>query len=97
MTGEENDGATERARGAQSGPTQQGPNAAGPGDAHGAPPDDAPGPWGTAERPFHPEGGKPARDPDAAAAEFLARAKSGPPAAGDAGPEAAGDAEKNGG
>ncbi len=97
MTGEENGGAAEHVRGAQSGPTQQGPNAAGPGDAHGAPPDDAPGPWGTAERPFHPEGGKPARDPDAAAAELLARAKSGPQAAGDAGPEAAGDAGEKGG
>jgi hypothetical protein len=84
MTGENNDKAP--------GPTPQGPSAAGPGDAHGAPPDDAPGPWGTGERPFHPEGGKPARDPDAAAAELLARAQSGPPAAGDAGPEAAGDA-----
>ncbi len=79
--------------GKPSGSTRQGPNAAGPGDAHGAPPDDAPGPWGTGERPFHPEGGKPARDPDKAAAELLARGKSGPPAAGDAGPEAAGDAE----
>ncbi len=80
--------------GKASGPTRQGPNAAGPGDAHGAPPDDAPRPWGTGEKPFHPEGGKPASDPDAAAAEVLARAKSGPRATGDAGPEAA--AEKDG-
>ena len=69
-------------------PTHQGPNAAGPGDAHGAAPDDAPGPWGTGERPFHPEGGKPARDPDKAAAELLARANPGPRAEGEAGPEA---------
>ena len=82
---------TDENSGKASGPTRQGPNAAGPGDAHGAPPDDAPGPWGTGERPFHPEGGKPARDPDAAAAEVLARAKSGPSAAGDAGPKAAGE------
>ena len=78
------------------GPTLQGPNAAGPGDAHGVPPDDAPGPWGTGERPFHPEGGKAARDPGKAAAEVLERAKEGPPAAGDAGPEAAGSAAGEG-
>ncbi len=70
-------------------PTGQGPNAAGPGNAHGAPPADAPGPYGTGERPFHPEGGKPARDPDKTAAELLARANPGPRAEGDAGPEAA--------
>jgi hypothetical protein len=93
MTGEESGGAPDQACEARSGPTQQGPNAAGPGNARGAPPDDAPGPWGTAERPFHPEGGKPAHDPDKAAAELLAKSNSGPRAAGDAGPEAAGDAE----
>ncbi len=74
---------------AKPGPTHQGPNAAGPGDTHGVPPDDAPGPWGTGERPFHPEGGKPAHDPDKVAAELLARANPGPRAEGDAGPEAA--------
>ncbi len=77
-------------------PTNQGPNAAGPGDAHAAPPDDAPGPWGTGERPFHPEGGKPAQDPDKVAAELLARANRGPRAEGDAGPEAAGTGEAGG-
>ena len=87
MTGENGGGE------AQTGPTQQGPSAAGPGDAHGAPPDDAPGPWGTGERPFHPEGGKPAQNPDEAAAEVLARANPGPRAEGDAGPEAAGNAK----
>ena len=97
MTGEKNGGTAEHARGARSGPTQQWPNAAGPGNAHGAPPGDAPGPWGTGERPFHPEDGKPARDPDKAAAELLARANGGPQAAGDAGPEAAGDAGEKGG
>ena len=89
MTGENGGGGGE----AQTGPTQQGPSAAGPGDAHGAPPDDAPGPWGTGERPFHPEGGKPAQNPDGAAAEVLARANPGPRAEGDAGPEAAGNAK----
>ena len=89
MTGENGGGGGE----AQTGPTQQGPSAAGPGDAHGAPPDDAPGPWGTGERPFHPEGGKPAQNPDEAAAEVLARANPGPRAEGDAGPGAAGNAE----
>lgn len=80
--------------GTDSEPTRQGPNAAGPGNAHAAPPpDDAPGPWGTDERPFHPEGGKPASDPDKTAAELLARSRGGPSAEGDAGPEAAGEAE----
>jgi hypothetical protein len=69
--------------------TRQGPSAAGPGNAHGTPPADAPGPWGTGERPFHPEGGKPAHDPEKAAAELLARANPGPRAEGEAGPEAA--------
>jgi hypothetical protein len=82
---------------AKPGPTRQGPNAAGAGDAHGAPPDDAPGPWGTGERPFHPEGGKPADDPDKVAAELLARANPGPRAEGDAGPEAAGHSGAEGG
>ena len=67
--------------------TRQGPNAAGPGDAHGVPLDDAPGPWGTGERRFYPEGGKPAHDPDKAAAELLARANPDPRAEGEAGPE----------
>ena len=71
------------------GPTHQGRNVAGPGNAHGVPPDDAPGPWGTGERPFHPEGGKFARDPDKGAAELLANANPGPRAESDAGPEAA--------
>ncbi|TDH60332.1 hypothetical protein E2C06_22725 [Dankookia rubra] len=71
-------------------PTPQGPNAAGPGNAHYGPPRDAPGPWGTGEEPFDPAGGKPAADPAKAAADLLARGKDGPPAAGDAGPEAAG-------
>ena len=79
------------------GPTHQGPNAAGPGNMHGAPPDDAPGRWGTGERSFHPEGGKPADDPDKVAAELLARANPGPRAGGDAGPEAAGHSGAEGG
>jgi hypothetical protein len=72
-------------------PTHQGPNAAGPGNVHGIPPDDAPGPWGTGERPFHPEGGKPAANPEEVAKAVLARSNPGPRAEGDAGPEAAGD------
>lgn len=71
-------------------PTGQGPNAAGPGNRHYGPPRDAPGPWGTGEEPFHPEGGKPAAEPGKAAAEVLSHAKDGPSAEGDAGPEAAG-------
>ena len=88
------DGAAEHAGGAQAAPTRQGPNATGPGNAHAAPPpDDAPGPWGTGERRFHPTGGEPAPDPDKAAAELLARSNPGPRATGDAGPQAAGEAE----
>ncbi len=75
-------------------PTHQGPNAAGPGDTHGTPPDDAPGPWGTGERPFHPAGGKPAENPEAAAKAVLDQANQGPRAEGDAGPEAAGKADR---
>ena len=72
-------------------PTPQGPNAAGPGNRHYGPPRDAPGPWGTGEVPFHPEGGKPAADPAQAAEALLRHGEDGPPAVGDAGPEAAGD------
>ena len=78
-------------------PTHQGSNAAGLGDAHDAPLADASGPWGPGERPFHPEGGKPADDPDKVAAELLARANPGPRAEGDAGPEAAGHSGAEGG
>ena len=77
-------------------PTRQGPNAAGLGDAHGDPPADAPGPWGTGERPFHPEGGEPAHDPNKVAAELLARANPGPRAEGDAGPAAEGGGQAGG-
>ncbi|MCB4820985.1 hypothetical protein [Roseicella aerolata] len=72
------------------GPTQQGPNAAGPGDRHALPPEDAPQPWGTGEKPFHPEGGKPAANPEAEAEKLLARQRTGQAAEGDAGPKAAG-------
>lgn len=89
--GEEGRKTPEQASETRSGPTHQGPNAAGPGNAHGIPPDDAPGPWGSAERPFHPEGGKPASDPDRVAAELLARSNNDARATDDAGPEAAGD------
>ena len=76
-------------------PTAQGPEAGGPGNRNAAPPEDAPPPWGTAERPFDPEGGKPAANPDEVAKEVLARANPGPKAPGNAGPEAAGsDPEK---
>ncbi len=74
----------------KSGQTQQGPNAAGPGDRHALPPDNAPQPWGTGEKPFDPRGGKPAADPDAKAEELLDQHRSGQAARGDAGPEAAG-------
>lgn len=72
------------------GATQQGPNAAGPGNAHGVGPKDAPQPWGTGEEPFDARGGRPARDPEAKTEELLARQRSGRAAAGVAGPEAAG-------
>ena len=75
-------------------PTQQGPNAAGPEDRNALPPEDAPQPWGTGEKPFHPDGGKPAADPEAKAEELLAQHRSGRAAEGDAGPEAAGKAGK---
>ncbi|SDB63245.1 hypothetical protein [Belnapia rosea] len=79
------------------GPTHQGPNAAGPGNLHSEPPRDAPGPWGTGERPFHPEGGKPAADPARAAEAVLSHGNPGPAAEGDAGPEAAGKPGPDGG
>jgi hypothetical protein len=67
-------------------PTPQGVQGAGPGNRHGLPPDDSPG-WGARQdRPFHPEGGRPAADPEGEAAKLLARARTGPPAEGDAGP-----------
>ena len=72
------------------GPTQQGPNAAGTGNRHARPPEDAPGPWSTGEAPFHPKGGEPAPDPEAMAEEVLARSRTGRAAEGDAGPEATG-------
>ncbi|MDO9710691.1 hypothetical protein [Paracraurococcus lichenis] len=71
-------------------PTPQGPEAAGPGNAHGAAPQDAPQPWGTDEAPFDPRGGSPAADPEARAEELLAQHRTGRAAAGDAGPEVAG-------
>ena len=86
MSGERD---TRPAAGGTPRPTAQGPNAAGPGNRHYGPPRDAPDPWGTGEEPFHPEGGKPAADPDKAAAELLAHANDGPRASGDAGPTAA--------
>ena len=72
-------------------PTPQGFQAAGPGNAHGVPPGDAPGHDGEATRPFHPEGGKPAADPEAMAKRLLDAANPGPPAEGDAGPLGAGE------
>jgi hypothetical protein len=77
-------------------PTPQGPNPAGPGNRHYGPPRDAPGPWGTGEKSFHPEGGKPAADPAEAAEELLAHGKDGKAAAGNVGPEAAGEKDAAG-
>ena len=77
-------------------PTAQGPNAAGPDNAHYGPPRDAPGPWGTGEEPFDPEGGKPAANPEKAAADLLAHSKDGEPIVGQAGPEATRDESKTG-
>lgn len=67
-------------------PTPQGPQNAGPGNAHGAPVEDSPGPSGLDLRPFDPEGGRPASDPEAMAERVLKQAETGPKAEGDAGP-----------
>ncbi len=75
-------------------PTPQGPKAAGPGNAHGVPPEDSPGDSGLDERPFHPEGGRPAADPEAMAQRVLKQAETGPKSKGDAGPLGVGDKDK---
>jgi hypothetical protein len=67
-------------------PTPQGPKAAGPGNAHGVQPDDAPDDSNQQERPFDPDGGRPAADPDATAERVLKQAERGPKTEGDAGP-----------
>ncbi|WP_372623169.1 hypothetical protein [Falsiroseomonas sp.] len=74
-------------------PTPQGYQAAGPGNLHGVPPDDAPGEPGAERVPFHPDAGRPAEDTEAMAQRVLDQARRGPPAKGDAGPLAAGQTE----
>ncbi len=74
-------------------PTPQGFKAAGPGNLHGIPPEDSPGDAGLDLKPFHPEGGRPAQDPEAMAQRVLDQGREGPPASGDAGPLAAGKKE----
>lgn len=63
-------------------PDRQHPTPQGPGDRHGVPPDDAPGLWGTGERPLDPTGGKPAADPKEAVRKVLDQGNTGPEAAG---------------
>ena len=75
------------------GKTPQGLGAQGPGNAHGTP---AAHERDTGDKPFDPEGSKPASDTEAMARKVLDYANKGPRAAGDAGPEAAGD-KKSGG
>lgn len=82
-------GGTKGGKPNQKQPTAQGPEAAGPGNRHGTPPDNAPGLWGTGERSFDPAGGKPAAKPEETARKVLDQANPGPKAEGDAGPEAA--------
>jgi hypothetical protein len=65
-------------------PTPQGFGSAGPGNAHGLPPDKSSGDAGMEARPF--TGGRPAADPEAMARRVLDQARTGPPAEGDAGP-----------
>jgi hypothetical protein len=65
-------------------PTPQGFGSAGPGNAHGLPPDRSSGDAGSEARPFTE--GRPAADPEAMARRVLDQARKGPPAEGDAGP-----------
>jgi hypothetical protein len=67
-------------------PTPQGPQGAGPGNRHGAPPRDIDAPSGLPEHPFDAEAGRPAKDPEAMARKVLDEANPGPKAEGDAGP-----------
>jgi hypothetical protein len=68
-------------------PAGQGLGAQGPGNQHGIPAAHEPD---TEARPFDPQGGKPAQDPDAMAKKLLDHANTGPQSADDMGPEAAG-------
>jgi hypothetical protein len=65
-------------------PTPQGFGSAGPGNAHGLPPDESSGDAGMEACPFTE--GRPAADPEAMARRVLDQARTGPPAEGDAGP-----------
>ncbi|RKK01001.1 hypothetical protein EBE87_00745 [Pseudoroseomonas wenyumeiae] len=69
------------------GKTPQGPGAQGPGNAHGTPAEHEPD---TEDKPFDPEGGKPASDTEAMAWKVLDYANKGPSAGRGAGPEGAG-------
>lgn len=70
-----------------SGPRPQGLGAQGPGNAHGIPADHEPDVEG---RPFSPEGGRPAQDPDAMARKVLNRTPPGPASDDGAGSDGAG-------
>jgi hypothetical protein len=70
-------------------PTPQGFGSAGPGNAHGLPPDNSSGDAGMEARPFTE--GRPAADPEAMAQRVLDQARKGPRAEGDAGPLGAQD------
>jgi hypothetical protein len=73
-------------------PTPQGFKAAGPGNLHGVPQENSPGDAGLDLEPFHPDEGRPAKDPEAMAQRVLGQARRDPPAKGDVGPLAAGQA-----
>ncbi len=78
-------------------PTPQGPQGAGPGNRHGAPPRDIDAPSGLPEHPFDAEAGRPAKDPEAMARKVLDEANPGPKAEGDAGPMGKGGGASTGG
>jgi hypothetical protein len=67
-------------------PTPQGFQSAGPGNVHGVPPEDSPAQGGLEERPFSPEGGRPAANPEKKAQRALDQSREGPRAEDDAGP-----------
>ncbi|MBC9180341.1 hypothetical protein [Pseudoroseomonas ludipueritiae] len=71
----------------EGGATPQGLGAQGPGNAHGTP---SAHERDTEDKPFDPEGGRPASDTEAMARKVLDYANKGPRADGDPGPEAEG-------
>jgi hypothetical protein len=77
--------------------TPQGFKATRPSKLHGKLPENSPGDAWLNLEPFHPDDGRPVRDPEAMARKVLGDANRGPRAAGDAGPlGAAGRREDDG-